>query len=90
MAMPANSLREVFVIEAASQEGHEAREERYVVRTQLNQSQWTVAPTDIMGIYDVRWFLNDNGVEDKDIAFAIEELSRRKRVTVSRRFSQAA
>ena len=83
--MPANFVPEVFVIEATSQEAHEPGEERYLIRSQLSHSHWTVAPTDTMGIYDVRWFLNDNGVNDKDIAIAIEELSRRKRVMVSKR-----
>lgn len=70
-------MPKVFVIEAASQEAHELAEERYAIRTKLSHNQWTVAPADTMRIYGVRWFLNDNGVNDKDMAFAIEELSRR-------------
>jgi hypothetical protein len=88
--MAANIVPEVFVIEAASQEEHQLNDEPYVIRTQLNNGQWTMAPTDIMGIYDVRWFLNDNGVNDKDIVFAIEELSRRRWVTVNKRSRNAA
>ena len=88
--MPANFVPEVFVIETASQEVHEPGDERYVIRTQLSNGQWTEASTDIIGVYDVRWFLNDNGVNDKDIAFAIEELSRRRRITVSKRSWKAA
>ena len=88
--MSANFVPEVFVIEAASQGVHEPGDERYVIRTQLSNGQWTETSTDIIGICDVRWFLNDNAVNDKDIAFAIEELSRRRRVTVSKRSWKAA
>jgi len=88
--VPANFIPEVFVIEATSQEAPEPGDECYVVRTQLNNGQWTGAPKDVMGIYDVRWFLKDSGVNDKDIVLAIEELSRGRRVTVSKRSWKAA
>ena len=44
--MPANIVLEVFVIEAASQGAHQPGEERYVIRTQLNNGQWTAARRD--------------------------------------------
>jgi len=65
-----NPAPELFEIEAAS-EGFEPENESYVVRMRLQ------------GTYEVRSFLSDNGVDDKRIVFAIEELSRSGQVKVS-------
>ena len=64
---------EFFEIEAASPEFDEPENETYVIRMRLQ------------GTYEVRWFLSDHGVDEKRIAFAIEELSRTRRVKVSQR-----
>lgn len=61
---------ELFEIEAASPETHEPENESYVIRMRLR------------GTYEVRSFLSDNGVDEKRIAFAIEELSRSRQVKV--------
>jgi len=69
--MPAsNPTPELFEIEAASPEVREPENESYVVRMRLQ------------GTYEVRSFLSDNGVDDRRIAFAIEELSRSGQVKV--------
>jgi hypothetical protein len=69
--MPAINLSpELFEIEAASPEAGDPENETYVIRIRLN------------GTYEVRSFLSDSGVDEKRIAFAIEELSRTKQVKV--------
>jgi hypothetical protein len=71
--MPAINLSpELFEIEAASPEAGDPENETFVIRMRLQ------------GTYEVRAFLSDNGVNEKRIAFAIEELSRTKRVKVRR------
>jgi hypothetical protein len=73
--MPATTAApESFVIEAVSPESQEPENESYIIRMQLQ------------GTYEVRSFLSDNGVDEKRIAFAIEELSRNRQVTVTTRF----
>jgi hypothetical protein len=69
--MPAiDPTPELFEIEATSPETHEPETESYVIRMRLR------------GTYEVRSFLSDNGVDEKRIAFAIEELSRSRQVKV--------
>lgn len=70
--MPAiNTAPELFDIEAASPEVLEPENESYVVHMRLQ------------GTYEVRSFLSDVGIDERKIAMAVEELSRRRRVTVS-------
>ena len=74
--MPATAINptpELFEIEAVSPEATEPENESYVIRMRLN------------GTYEVRSFLSDHGVDEKRIAFAIEELSRTRRVRVRQR-----
>lgn len=69
--MPAMySSPELFEIEAASLEASEPENESYVIRMRLQ------------GTYEVRSFLSDQGVDEKRIAFAIEELGHSRRVWV--------
>lgn len=66
--MPAtNPAPELFEIEAASPEADEPENQTYEIRMRLQ------------GPYEVRSFLSDFGVDEKRIAFAIEELSRSRR-----------
>lgn len=69
--MPAINLApDLFEIEAVSPEVSEPENESYVIRMRLQ------------GTYEVRSFLSDNGVDERGIAFAIEELSRTRQVKV--------
>ena len=69
--MPATDpASEVFEIEADSPEAREPENESYVIRMRLN------------GAYEVRSFLSDQGVDERRIAYAIEELGRSRRVKV--------
>ena len=61
---------ELFEIEALSLEASEPGNENYVIRMYLK------------GTYEIRSFLSDNGVDEKRIAFAIEELGRSRQVRV--------
>ena len=61
---------ESFVIETVSHEVQEPENESYVIRLRLKDA------------YEVRSFLSDNGVNEKRIAFAFAELSRKGQVTV--------
>ena len=71
--MPANNLiPELFEIEAASPIAGEPENESYVIRMRLQ------------GTYEVRSFLSDIGVDEKRIAFAIEELSRTRQAKVKK------
>jgi hypothetical protein len=79
--------REFFIIEAASQERESS--EVYRIRIREENGFWRTAPV-LTGTLAVRWFLNDKGVEDKQIALAIEELSRTGNVLVSGRPLKAA
>jgi len=83
--MPANPTSEFYIIAKGPQEGNDPAKQVYLIRTRRNKSQWTTEPLDLIGTSDVRWFLNDNGVEERDIALAIEELSRRRCVLVKSR-----
>ena len=70
--MPAiNVSPALFEIETASPEADDPENEMFVIRMRLQ------------GTYEVREFLSDHGIDEKRIAFAIEELSRNKRVKVS-------
>jgi hypothetical protein len=72
--MPANNPRpELFEIEADSPESREPQNETYVIRMRLQ------------GAYEVRSFLSDLGVDERRIAFAIEELGRTKQVKIRNR-----
>ena len=69
--MPAiNSASKLFEIEADSPESSESENESYLVRMRLK------------GAYEVRSFLSDQGVDERRIAFAIEELGRFRQVKV--------
>ena len=71
--MPANNLiPELFEIEAASPIAGEPENESYVLRMRLQ------------GTYEVRSFLSDIGVDERRIAFAIEELSRTRQAKVKK------
>ena len=74
---------ELFVIEASSPRPQEPATESYIVRTRLRNGNWTRTPLNLAGVYEVRLFLDDKGVEGKRIALAIEELSRKRTVQVS-------
>ena len=70
--MPAiNVSPALFEIETASPEADDPENEMFMIRMRLQ------------GTYEVREFLSDHGIDEKRIAFAIEELSRTKRVKVS-------
>jgi len=88
--MPADPSPELFVIESVPQSADEPEEENFIIRTALSDGQWTVSPIEMKGTYDVRWFLNDKGIDEKRIAHAIAELTRGKRVRVSQRFLNAS
>ena len=83
------TLPELFLIKAVSSELQEPENENYIVLTKLNNGNWTTTPLGLKGIHAVRWFLNDNGVETKRIALAVEELSGTRETTVSTRLQQA-
>jgi len=69
--MPAsNPTPELFEIETASSEAHDPKNASYVIRLRLR------------GTYEVRSFLSDNGVDERRIVFAIEELGRSRQVEV--------
>jgi len=70
--MPAinNLSPELFEIEAVSPKADDPENETFVIHKRLK------------GTYEVREFLSDQGVDEKQIAFAIEELSRSRQVKV--------
>ena len=69
--MPAiNPSPELFEIEAVSPEAGDPENETFVIRMRLN------------GAYEVRSFLSDQGVDERRIAYAIEELGRSRQVQV--------
>ena len=71
--MPAaNQTPQLLEIEAASPVAHEPQNESYVIRMRLQ------------GTYEVRSFLSDIGIDEKRIAFAIEELSRTRQAKVKK------
>lgn len=71
--MPAtNLIPELFEIEAASPIAGEPENESYVLRMRLQ------------GTYEVRSFLSDIGIDERRIAFAIEELSRTRQAKVKK------
>lgn len=61
-----------------------------MVRTRLRNGNWAGSPVSLSGMYEVRLFLDDKGVESKKIALAIEELSLKQRVQVNCRVRTAA
>ena len=76
--MPAiNQPPELFEIEAVLPEADDPEKETFVIRTPL---QGTYC---LQGTYEVREFLSDHHVDEKRIAFAIEELGRTRQVKVS-------
>jgi len=83
--MRANPTIEFYIIAKVPQEENDPAQQIYLIRTRRNNGQWTTEPLDLIGTSDVRWFLNDNGVEERDIALAIDELSRRGHVLVKSR-----
>ena len=72
-----NPAPELFEIEAASPEADEPENQTYEIRMRLQ------------GPYEVRSFLSDFGVDEKRIAFAIEELSRSRRVRLGNQVQQS-
>ena len=74
---------ELFVIEASSPGSDEPATSNYVVHTRLRNGNWKRNPTTLAGMYEVRLFLDDRGVEDKKIALAIEDLSLNRKVQVN-------
>ena len=77
--MPANHRTpEQFEIEAASPQFCDPEDGTYVVCMRLQ------------GTYEVRSFLSDNGVDERRIAFAIEELGRSRRVSVKNQPEKAS
>jgi len=62
--------------------GERPEDENYIVLTRLN-GNWTTTPVGLKGILSVRWFLKDNCVARKRIAFAVEELCRTRETEVS-------
>jgi hypothetical protein len=76
-------LPELFVIKAVSPEPQKPENENYIVLTKLNNGNWTTTPVGLKGIFAVRWFLTDNCVETKRVAFAVEELCKRRQTTVT-------
>jgi hypothetical protein len=73
-----NSAPELFEIEADSPEADEPENQTYTIRMRL------------LGPYEVRSFLSDQGVDDRRIALAIEELGHSQRVQVKKRSQKAA
>ena len=80
----------LFIIEATSEENREPIKEKYLIRTRQSSGQWTIVATDLTGIFEIRCFLSDHGVDAKRIAFAVEELSRSRHVLVISESLQAA
>ena len=71
--MPTNPTTiEFFMIAKVAQE--DPAEQIYLIRTRRNNGQWTTEPIDLIGTSDVRWSLNGNGVDERDIALASKEL----------------
>ena len=76
--MPAiNLLSELFEIEAALPEANNLENQTFVIRMRVQGS--------LQGTYQVREFLSDHHVDEKRIAFAIEELGRCRQVKVTTR-----
>ena len=80
---------DVFIIEASSPRSEEPATSNYVVHTRLRNGNWTRNPLTLAGMYEVRLFLDDRGVEAKRIALAIENLSLNRRVQVNCRRHEA-
>lgn len=81
------TLTQFFIIEAVSHEPLEPASETYLIQTHLDDGVSRAAPRTLTGIANVRWFLNDNGVDERRVALAVEELSARRHVMVSSRLS---
>jgi len=88
--MHINPDMKFFIIEATSEEKREPLREKYLIRTRQSNGQWTIVATDLNGIFNIRRFLNERGVDEKRIALAVEELSRSGHVLVSSQSLQAA
>ncbi len=85
-----SSLPESVVIEATSPASQQPATASYIVRTRLRNGNWAGSPVSLSGMYEVRLFLDDKGVESKKIALAIEELSLKRRVQVDCRAQTVA
>ena len=83
MAGSAPLVAKLFVIKATSPEPQKPENEKYLVRTQLNDGHWAPFPRGLTGTGEVRLFLRSKGVNANRIDLAIEELSRTGRTTVS-------
>ena len=89
--MPALPFQpESVLIEATSPGSQQPATASYTVRTRLRNGNWAGSPVSLRGMYEVRLFLDDKGVESKKIALAIEELSLKQRVQVNCRAQTAA
>jgi hypothetical protein len=75
-------LPQSFIIKAVSTEPQSPENENYIVLTKLNNGNWTTTPVGLKGIFAVRWFLTDNCVDTKRVAFAVEELCKKREATV--------
>jgi hypothetical protein len=76
----------LFLIRAVSPKPQKPDSENYIVLTRLNDGSWTTSPKGLSGIFAVRGFLKDNGIEAKRIAAAVEELNRTRETRVSAYF----
>ena len=65
-----NSEMESFIIEAASQEAREPRDASYVIHLK------------VQGLYEVRRFLEHQGVGERNVVLAVNELGENGRVAV--------
>jgi hypothetical protein len=82
--MPPALASEYFVLRVVSSVSRDPEHSHYLVFTRLNNGEWIASPTRLNGIFEVRRFLSDNFVEEKQIALAIDELSRKRGTMVSR------
>ena len=74
---------ESVLIEATSSGSQQPSTASYTVRTRLRNGNWAGSAVNLSGMYEVRLFLDEKGVESKRIALAIEELSVKRRVQVT-------
>jgi len=72
---------EYLVLKAVSSVGQDPEHADYVVLTRSKNGDWLATPTRLNGSFEVRRFLSDNCVGEKQIALAIDELSRKGKTT---------
>jgi hypothetical protein len=81
--MPGIPAPALFIIRAVSPKHQKPEDENYIVLTKLNDGNLTKSPKGLNGIFAVRCFLEENGIETKQIAVAVEELSHKRETKVS-------